>query len=101
MTQDEMVVMSGTREVAVVPLEQLLQMLHPTQRRAYTAVREYWRLHKFAPSMQDIGDALGISSRLARYHVTRLERAGLVERTPHVARSVRPVQLRQVDHHAA
>lgn len=53
-------------------------------------VRRYVEEHGFAPSVREIGKAVGISStRAVKYHLDILVREGLLERSPGQARSLR------------
>lgn len=52
------------------------------------AIKAFWVAEGFSPSIRDIMEATGISSTsVVRYHIIKLERAGVIERTPGVARS--------------
>lgn len=52
------------------------------------AIKAFWVVEGFSPSIQDIMEATGISSKsVVRYHILKLERAGIIKRTPKVARS--------------
>ena len=52
------------------------------------AIKAFWVAEGFSPSIRDIMDATGISSTcVVRYHIIKLERAGVIKRTPKVARS--------------
>lgn len=53
-------------------------------------VRRYVEEHGFAPSVREIGKAVGIAStRAVKYHLDVLVRQGLIERSPGQARSLR------------
>ncbi|MEO0085239.1 MAG: transcriptional repressor LexA [candidate division WOR-3 bacterium] len=53
-------------------------------------VRRHVETHGFAPSVREIGKAVGISStRAVKYHLDILVRQGLLERNPGQARSLR------------
>ena len=55
--------------------------LHPRSRSVYTFVRAWWRAYDCSPSYREIAAACGLSSTsVAAYHVTLLERRGLVRR---------------------
>ena len=61
--------------------------LHSTTDLVLQAIKAFWAVEGYSPSIRDIMDATGISSTsVVRYHVVRLERAGAMKRTPGVAR---------------
>lgn len=64
------------------------QNLHSTAAAALGAIKAFWAEEGYSPSIRDIMDATGITSTsVASYHIVKLERAGLIKRTPGVARS--------------
>jgi repressor LexA len=59
------------------------------QNRAYDFIEDYLDRHRKPPTLQEIGDALGISSTNGVYKLLRkLERKGWIEREKHKARSI-------------
>lgn len=59
------------------------------QNEAYEFIRAYLRKHRKPPTLQEIGDALGISSTNGVYKlVTALEKKGYIEREAHAARGL-------------
>jgi len=46
----------------------------------------------FNPCIQDIADIVGLSWPTTRYHLTRLEAAGLISRVPAKNRSIKIIQ---------
>jgi len=66
--------------------------LRDPRHQVLSFVESFWAAHGYSPTCDEIRDALGLSSRShAAYHLRVLEREGLIERTPHVPRSVRLV----------
>lgn len=62
--------------------------LYSTTNLVLEAIKTFWAERGFSPSIRDIMEATGISSTsVASYHILKLERAGLIKRTPRVARS--------------
>jgi len=69
-----------------------------TQRQdeAFEFIRGYINQHHKPPTMQEIGDALGISSTNGVYKLLRaLEKKGKIEREKHTARSIRLTERAQ------
>jgi repressor LexA len=59
------------------------------QNRAYDFIEDYLDRHRKPPTLQEIGDALGISSTNGVYKLLRkLEGKGWIEREKHKARSI-------------
>jgi len=59
------------------------------QNRAYDFIEDYLDRHRKPPTLQEIGDALGISSTNGVYKLLRkLEQKGWIEREKHKARSI-------------
>lgn len=57
--------------------------------RIYAAVKEFWKVNGYSPSIGDIMAAAGVSSTsVTTYHLDLLEGAGRIRRTPGVARSI-------------
>ena len=55
--------------------------LHPSTRAVYASIRAWWGAHGHAPSYREIAASCGLSSTsVAAYHVTQLERRGLLRR---------------------
>lgn len=77
-----------------VPVEQLLALLAPSQRTVYSAVREFWAKHNHGPTQQELYAMTRVTSIVPS--LQRLERAGLIERTPNIGRGIRVVALVQV-----
>jgi repressor LexA len=68
--------------------------LTDTQRAIHAFIAERIEADGFAPSQAEIARAFGFRGvRAAQYHLEALEAAGIVERTPGVARSLRLLQL--------
>lgn len=62
--------------------------LHSTTALVLQAIKAFWAENGFSPSIRDIGEATGVTSTsVIQYHLLRLEQAGLIKRTPRVARS--------------
>jgi len=65
-----------------------MAQLHSTTDQVLQAIKASWAAEGYSPSIRDIMAATGITSTsVARYHLLRLERAGVMKRTPGVARS--------------
>ncbi len=68
--------------------------LTDTQHAIHAFIAERIEADGFAPSQAEIARAFGFSGvRAAQYHLEALEKAGIVERTPGRARSLRLLQL--------
>lgn len=68
--------------------------LTDTQHAIHAFIAERIEADGFAPSQAEIARAFGFKGvRAAQYHLEALEAAGIVERTPGVARSLRLLQL--------
>jgi repressor LexA len=53
-------------------------------------IQTYQQRRGYAPSLVEIGQALGMSSKsVVSYHLKRLEQAGCIERTPRISRGIR------------
>jgi repressor LexA len=64
--------------------------LSERQEQMLDYIQAYSHRRGYAPSLIEIGQALGISSKsVVLYHLRRLERAGCIERTPRIARGIR------------
>lgn len=63
------------------------------QNEAYEFIRSYLRKNRKPPTLQEIGDALGIRSTNGVYKlVTALEKKGYIEREAHAARGLRLIE---------
>ena len=52
-------------------------------------VKEFWTEHGYAPSFRDIQAGCGLSSlSVVTWNVEKLERRGVIEREPGIARSI-------------
>ena len=72
-------------------------MLTDRQQEVVDFIRLWWKWNRFGPSYADIAEELTISKTGAVHHVERLVELGVLERTPGVARSIRPkVNLRRL-----
>jgi repressor LexA len=61
------------------------------QTRMKAFIEEYFSEHGYAPSYREIMKSVGIPSlSVVRYNLERLQREGLLERDPRVARGIRP-----------
>lgn len=68
---------------------------HSTTAAVLEAIRAFWDEEGYSPSFHDIMDATGITSTsVVSYHLLRLERAGVMKRTPGVARSYVVIERR-------
>jgi repressor LexA len=66
------------------------------QNEAYEFIRGYMDQHRKPPTMEEIGDALGIASTNGVYKLLRaLERKGWIEREKHAARGITLVEAAQ------
>jgi repressor LexA len=66
------------------------------QNRAYDFIERYIERHQKPPTLQEIGDALDISSTNGVYKLLhKLEKKGWIEREKHKARSIRLVDQEQ------
>src|SRR3990172_3407887 len=62
-------------------------------------IEEYFAEHGYAPSYREIMKQVGIPSlSVVRYNLDRLQREGILDRDPRVARGIRPhmAQLRSI-----
>lgn len=59
-------------------------------------IREFWETWEFGPTNDELREGLGLASKsdIPRL-LTALERDGWIERTPHAARSCRPIDQRE------
>lgn len=58
------------------------------QRRTFNAIRSFINKRGFPPTMQELGDALGISAASAHEQVKQLVQKGYLRREPRKARSL-------------
>lgn len=68
----------------------------PRQAEILNYVRNYSEKHGYSPTLQEIGDYLGISKVTVFEHLDALEQRGLIQRSRHKARSLEltgPVRL--------
>lgn len=69
-----------------------MQPLTQRQDEAYEFIRDYLREQRRPPTLQEIGDALGIRSTNGVYKLLQaLEKKGYIEREKHAARSIQLV----------
>jgi SOS-response transcriptional repressor LexA len=57
-------------------------------------IKDFTRTEKFAPTQQEIADALGLYKNSVQYHLAILGKEGVVTSTPGKARSIRVVSKR-------
>lgn len=62
--------------------------LTPKQLRLLTLIRNYQTAHGCSPTMQELGDELGVSKVTVFEHVSALEKKGCLTRNPNKARSL-------------
>lgn len=84
----------GTAKIGRPPIEEITD----SQRRTLQAIQEFVAHKKYAPSMQELAGALGITPASAHEQVAQLERKGYVQREPRKARSL--AVIRQADEKA-
>lgn len=66
-----------------------LNELTPMQRSIYLYLKDYVEIHNYAPSVRDIGRAVGISSTSTVYgHLVRLEQKGVIRRGAGKSRAI-------------
>lgn len=76
----------------------VMQRLTQRQDEAYEFIRSYLREHRRPPTLQEIGDALGIRSTNGVYKLLQaLEKKGYIEREKYAARSIQLVDDRVSD----
>jgi SOS-response transcriptional repressor LexA len=68
-----------------------IHKLHPTQRAIYRKIVSFMRAHDgLAPTRHEIASGLGIAEgAYIRYHLLRIEAAGLIVLEPRVRRGIR------------
>ncbi len=65
-----------------------------TKDAIYNAIVDYWQEHNYAPSVRDIGAAVGIGSTShVRYHLGVLADEGRILMEEGLPRTVRPIHL--------
>jgi repressor LexA len=67
------------------------QQLNPTQRQIYEYLSLLWQQGERSPSGAELGLRFGMSQQAIWKNLRVLERAGLLERQAHRARSIRPL----------
>jgi repressor LexA len=56
-------------------------------------IKSYTRKHGYAPTISEIGAAVGVASPNAvRNHLLKMEEEGLISMTPKIARSIRVLE---------
>lgn len=60
--------------------------------RVAACIAAYWAGHGYAPSLRDVAAGLGLAVSTVHHHVLLLERAGMLESTPGLMRSLRVVK---------
>lgn len=74
------------------------QRLTQRQNEAYELIRNYMRDHRKPPTLEELGDALGIRSTNGVYKLLQaLEKKGYIEREKHAARGIRLVDDEPTD----
>jgi repressor LexA len=63
--------------------------LTPKQLALFAYIRDYLRRNGFVPTMQELGEAFGVSKVTIYEHITALEKKGYLKRSRHKARSLR------------
>lgn len=67
-------------------------MISARQASILAFIRAHLTSHGYPPTLEEIRAGLGISAKsVVAHHLERLERAGLIERTPGVSRGIRLV----------
>lgn len=61
----------------------------PFQARVLGFIEQFISKHRFAPTFDEIGDALGLSKITAREHVLNMQNRGILTVQPRIARSIR------------
>jgi|GEM_PF-6295828 len=72
-------------------VQNMIRTLHPTQRAIYRKIVSYMDTHGgLAPTRHEIAMGLGIAEgAYIRYHLLKLEKAGLIILAPRVRRGIR------------
>ncbi len=71
-----------------------MQRLTSRQREVIAFIREHQTEHGYAPTIREIGDALGIrSTNGVNDHLKALERKGRIRRTPGASRALRVLEV--------
>src|SRR5207248_2922626 len=66
------------------PIENLTE----NQRRTFGEIREFINRHEYPPSVQELGEILGISPASAHEQINQLVRKGYIRREPRKARGL-------------
>ena len=73
-----------------------MRKLTGRQREVIAFIRGHQAEHGYAPTIREIGDAMGISSTNAvNDHLKALERKGRIRRTPGASRAIRILEVGQ------
>ncbi len=73
-----------------------MQRLSSRQREALNFIRQHQAEHGYAPTIREIGDAMGIrSTNGVSDHLKALERRGWIKRAPGAARAIRILEAAQ------
>lgn len=60
----------------------------PRRRQIMAFLRAYVGEHGYAPSLREIGEALGTNLSITSGHVRALERTGKIKVTPNISRGI-------------
>lgn len=60
--------------------------------RVYHFIHAYLTKRGFPPTLQEIGDHLGVDRSMAHYYVHTMRKAGIIRRIPHKARAMKLVR---------
>lgn len=66
-----------------------LNSITPAQARVLAFVRQFIAEKGIAPTRQEVGDGLGLAPNGVQEHLLKLQRKGLLELMPYVARGIR------------
>jgi repressor LexA len=66
--------------------------LTPRQADVILLIRNHRHLHGYSPSIREIAKTLGISRATTVAHIERLEKKGLVKRSPNMHRTLEVVE---------
>lgn len=74
----------------------------PRQKQCLDYIQRYWDEHGYAPSYNDIREALSAKSKSSvAALIEQLVQRGYVTRTPHLARSIQVVQRSRTVHNGS
>lgn len=60
-----------------------------TRDRVFEAIRDFWKVNGYSPSLSEIQQMVGLSSKsVAEYHVKKLVEEHRIQRRPFTARSL-------------